>query len=80
MTDAIRFDIGDCVRWTHRGTWREGVVTDVVLSGDVPDGVKAKQPRDHVSYLIHAQKINSRAQRYGSHATHWPPVELLRRV
>ncbi|MGV1754765.1 hypothetical protein [Agrobacterium sp. CG674] len=73
--------IGQRVRWTAAQTWREGIITAIVPAGIVPDGpAGSTKPRDHVSYVVTAQKLNSRAQRHGGASEYWPKIELLRCV
>lgn len=81
MSTGGRFTIGQKVRWSFRQTWFEGIVTAVVSAGVIPEKVgKSIIPRDHESYVVTAQRLNSRAQRHGPVGEHWPKAELLRRA
>lgn len=75
------FLIGQKVRWASRKSWWEGYVTAIIPEGVVP-GIRTQSnlPRDHVSYVVTARRLNSRAQPHGSIGEFWPKAELLRRV
>lgn len=82
MSAGGLFHIGQKVRWAARQSWFEGIVTAVIPEGVVPK-LKLHQstkPRDHVSYLVTARRLNSRAQQHGPTAERWPQAELLRRI
>lgn len=79
MSTGIR--LGQRVRWSLRQCWFEGTVTAIVPEGVVPALKKQSPlPRDHVSYVVTARRLNSRAQPHGPIAELWPKAELLRRV
>lgn len=82
MTLAIgRFQIGQKVRWTYASSWFEGVVTAIVPEGVIPNLTRMPaKARSHVSYVVTARRLNSRAQQYGSVCKMWPKPELLRRI
>ena len=81
----MTFAVGDTVTWISSGTWKRGVITDIVPAGKTPADIGRPKAgggggrRKHDSYVIHGRKVYGGIE-CGSKAYYWPVVSLIERA